>query len=454
VEAFTESVSFDHRLAHYDVQGSIAHARMLAKCGIITKEEGRKIVRGLQDIAREVEEETFRFDPALEDVHMNIEARLIGRIGEVGGKLHTARSRNDQVALDLRLYLRDVLTDVRRGVVRLKAALLDRAERYIDVVLPGYTHMRRAQPVLFAHHLLAYVEMLNRDEQRMAECHRRVNVLPLGSGALSGTGFPVDREYVADLLGFEAISQNSLDAVSDRDFAVEFTAASALVMMHLSRLAEEMILWSGAEFGFVSLPEAYCTGSSMMPQKRNPDVLELVRGKTGRVYGSLTSLLTILKAQPLSYNRDLQEDKEPVFDAADTVLASLSVLAELVAGVSISQTQKEHMRTAAESDFSLATELADYLAMQGVPFRQAHETAGRVVRFCEEQGKTFADLDLATLRRFSRSFQEDVLKRLSVDQALKARNLPGGTAPTNVKKVIRREKKRCKDSLSRLSSSG
>jgi argininosuccinate lyase len=338
--------------------------------------------------------------------------------------------------------------------VRLKAALLDRAERYIDVVLPGYTHMRRAQPVLFAHHLLAYVEMLNRDEQRMAECHRRVNVLPLGSGALSGTGFPVDREYVADLLGFEAISQNSLDAVSDRDFAVEFTAASALVMMHLSRLAEEMILWSGAEFGFVSLPEAYCTGSSMMPQKRNPDVLELVRGKTGRVYGSLTSLLTILKAQPLSYNRDLQEDKEPVFDAADTVLASLSVLAELVAGVSISQTQKEHMRTAAESDFSLATELADYLAMQGVPFRQAHETAGRVVRFCEEQGKTFADLDLATLRRFSRSFQEDVLKRLSVDQALKARNLPGGTAPTNVKKVIRREKKRCKDSLSRLSSSG
>lgn len=446
VEAFSESVSFDRRLAPYDVQGSMAHARMLAKCGIITKQEGRKIVRGLETIAREIEAGRFRFDPALEDVHMNIEARLTRLIGPAGGKLHTARSRNDQVALDMRLYLRDVLAGVREGILRLKAALLDRAEAYVDVVMPGYTHMRRAQPVLFAHHLLAYVEMLKRDEERMSGCRGRVNVLPLGSGALSGTGFPIDRAYVADLLGFEGISQNSLDAVSDRDFAVEFAAAASLIMMHLSRLAEEMILWSGTEFGFLTLPEAYCTGSSMMPQKRNPDVLELLRGKTGRVYGALVSLLTMLKAQPLSYNRDLQEDKEPIFDAADTVLASLAVLAELMSGITISDEQKARMRAAAEADFSLATELADYLALKGVPFRKAHETAGRIVRHCEERGKTFSDLDLATLRKFSGSFHADVLKGLSVDRALRTRNLPGGTSPTNVKRMIRKEKKRCADS--------
>ncbi|MFQ5691940.1 MAG: argininosuccinate lyase [Nitrospinota bacterium] len=453
VEAFTESVSFDHRLARYDVRGSVAHARMLARCGILTREEGRKIVRGLEAIAREIDQGRFRFDPALEDVHMNVEARLTQKIGSLGGKLHTARSRNDQVALDLRLYLRDVLADVQGGILRLKAALLDRAERYVDVVMPGYTHMRRAQPVLFAHHLLAYVEMLNRDAERMADCRKRINVLPLGSGALSGTGLPIDRAYVAGLLGFDGVSRNSLDAVSDRDFAVEFAAAASLLMMHLSRLAEELILWSGAEFDFLSLPEAYCTGSSMMPQKRNPDVLELVRGKTGRVYGALVSLLTLLKAQPLSYNRDLQEDKGPVFDTADIVLGSLSILAELLGGVTISDAQKDRMRAAAEADFSLATELADYLALRGVPFRKAHEVAGRVVRFCEERGRALADLDLSSLRRFSRSFEADVLERLSVDRAVRARNLPGGTSPTNVKRVIKREKKRCADSLSRLSSS-
>ncbi|MBI2880121.1 MAG: argininosuccinate lyase [Candidatus Tectomicrobia bacterium] len=446
VEAFTESVSFDRRLAPYDVRGSIAHARMLAKCGILSKEEGREIVRGLRAIAREIAEGRFRFDPALEDVHMNVEARLIQAVGPVGGKLHTARSRNDQVALDLRLYLRDVLAGVQAGIGRLKTALLDRAEAYLDVVMPGYTHMRRAQPVLFAHHLLAYVEMLNRDEERMSDCRRRVNVLPLGSGALSGTGFPIDRAYVAGLLGFERVSQNSLDAVSDRDFAVEFASAASLLMMHLSRLAEEMILWSGTEFGFLTLPEAYCTGSSMMPQKRNPDVLELVRGKTGRAYGALVSLLTMLKAQPLSYNRDLQEDKEPVFDAADTVLGCLAVLAELTVGLTISEDQRARMRAAAEADFTLATELADSLAMRGVPFREAHEVAGRVVRFCEERGLTLSALDLATLRRFSPFFGEDALGRLSVDRALRARNLPGGTSPTNVKRVIRREKRRCAES--------
>jgi argininosuccinate lyase len=454
VEAFTESVSFDHRLARCDIQGSVAHARMLAKCGIITKAEGRKIVKGLESIGQEIEAGRFRFDPGLEDVHMNIEARLVRDIGPVGGKLHTARSRNDQVALDLRLYLKGILADVREGLLRLKGALLDRAERYEAVVMPGYTHMRRAQPVLFAHHLLAYVEMLNRDEERMFDCLGRVDVLPLGSGALSGTGFPVDRAYVAELLGFGKISRNSLDAVSDRDFAVEFAGACALVMMHLSRMAEEMILWSGGEFGYITLPEAYLTGSSMMPQKRNPDVLELVRGKTGRVYGSLISLLTLLKAQPLTYNRDFQEDKEPVFDAADTVLASLRVLAGLVAGITISAEQEARMRAAAEADFSLATELADYLAMRGVPFRQGHEAAGRVVRYCEDHGKTLTDLDIAELQRFSPAFEKDALDGLSADRAVRARDLPGGTSPTNVKRAIRREKKKCADSLSRFSSSG
>ena len=452
VEKFTESVAFDRRLAPYDIRGSIAHATMLARCGIIKKDEGRRIVRGLEAIGEGIESGKFRFDPGLEDVHMNIEARLIRDIGPAGGKLHTGRSRNDQIALDVRLYLKDVLTSVQTRILGLKGALLDLAERYVDVVMPGYTHLRRAQPVLFAHHLLAYVEKLNRDGERMTDCLKRVDVLPLGSGALSGTGLPVDRAYVAELLGFRKVSQNSLDAVSDRDFVVEFISAASLVMMHLSRLAEEWILWSGAEFGFITLPEAFCTGSSMMPQKRNPDVLELIRGKTGRVYGSLVNLLTILKAQPMTYNRDLQEDKEPLFDASDTLLDSLSVLAELVEGVEITEAQRIKMRAAAEADFSLATELADYLAVQGVPFRKAHEVVGRIVRHCEERGIELKNLDLPALRRFSKSFGKDVLAGFSLNKALSARDLPGGTAPTNVKKMIRKEKRRCAESLSRLSS--
>lgn len=454
VQAMNASVAFDQRLALEDIAGSIAHARMLARVGILTPEEGQTVEGGLIGIAHDIRGGSFVFTEAREDVHMNVEGALAERIGDVAGKLHSGRSRNDQVALDLRLYLKDVLADVREGLLRLKGALLDRAERYAAVVMPGYTHMRRAQPVLFAHHLLAYVEMLNRDEERMFDCLGRVDVLPLGSGALSGTGFPVDRAYVAELLGFGKISRNSLDAVSDRDFAVEFAGACALVMMHLSRMAEEMILWSGAEFGYITLPEAYLTGSSMMPQKRNPDVLELVRGKTGRVYGSLISLLTLLKAQPLTYNRDFQEDKEPVFDAADTVLACLRVLAGLVAEITISAEQEARMREAAEADFSLATELADYLAMRGVPFRQGHEAAGRVVRYCEDHGKTLTDLDIAELQRFSPAFEKDALACLSADRAVRARDLPGGTSPTNVKRAIRREKKKCANSLSRFSSSG
>ena len=452
VEMFTESVSFDQRLALYDIQGSIAYAEMLARCGIIKKEERRRIILGLEGIREDVESGKFKFESGLEDVHMNIEARLIEDIGSVGGKLHTGRSRNDQVALDIRLYLKDVLTNAQIQVLGLKSALLNLAHRYVEVVMPGYTHMRRAQPVLFAHHVLAYVEQLNRDGDRMSDCMRRMDVLPLGSGALSGTGLPIDRACLAELLGFRKVSQNSIDAVSDRDFAVEFLSSASLIMMHLSRLTEEWIIWSGAEFDYITLPESYCTGSSMMPQKRNPDVLELVRGKTGRVYGSLMSLLTILKSQPMAYNRDLQEDKEPLFNTADTLLSSLFVLTNLVEGVEITESQKLKMRNAAKADFSLATELADYLSIQGVPFRKAHEVVGRIVRHCEESGTELSDLSLPVLRRFSKSFGKDILKRYSLDAALKARDLPGGTAPSNVKRMIRREKKRCADSLLQFSS--
>ena len=442
-EAFTESVSFDQRLCLHDVHGSIAHARMLAKCGIISRAEGQKLVKGLRAIEKEMVEGKFPFDPGLEDIHMNVEARLMKKVGPLGGKLHTARSRNDQVALDLRLYLRDAILEIQKAIRRLKKVLLDLGEKNLDVVMAGYTHLRRAQPILFAHHLLAYVEMLKRDEERLIQCAERVNVLPLGSGALSGTSYPIDRAYVAKLLGFGGVSQNSLDAVSDRDFVVEFLAAVSLLMMHLSRFADELILWSGEEFGFLTLPETFCTGSSMMPQKKNPDVLELLRGKTGRVYGALVSVLTLLKGLPLTYHRDLQEDKEPLFDAVDTVLASLKVLAELVRGISLSPAQKARLRKAAEGDFTLATEMADYLVRKGVPFRQAHQITGRVVRHCEAQNLGLRDLDLKGLRRFSKVFEADVFEALTVERALQSRSSPGGTAPRNVRRRLREERKGC-----------
>ncbi|MBI2458854.1 MAG: argininosuccinate lyase, partial [candidate division NC10 bacterium] len=375
VEAFTASIHFDQRLAPHDIAGSIAHARMLQKCGILSKAEVDAIVAGLEEILKEIERGEFRTDPALEDIHMHIERRLVEKIGDVGGKLHTARSRNDQVALDLRLYLREAIGKIRDQIRSLQEALVAEAEVHLGTVMPGYTHLQRAQPILLAHHLLAYFEMFQRDRDRFADCLTRVNVLPLGAGALAGTTLPIDRAYVAKLLNFPKVAANSVDAVADRDFAVEFLAGCAVLAMHVSRLAEELVLWASAEFGFIELPDAFATGSSMMPQKKNPDVAELARGKAGRVYGSLLALLTMLKGLPLSYNRDLQEDKEPVFDAVDTIRQTLDVLPPMLKAIKF---RPERMRAAAAEGFLNATDLAEYLVTKGVPFREAHDTVGRI----------------------------------------------------------------------------
>ena len=429
VEAFTASVAIDSRLYHYDIAGSIAHARMLGRQGIISAREARAIVRGLKAVEREIAAGHMRFSPADEDVHMNIERRLTEKIGAAGGKLHSGRSRNDQVALDMRLYLRDELTVIGARLRALKGALAGAAKRNLDVIMPGYTHLQRAQPVLFAHHCLAYWEMFERDEARFAACRERVNVLPLGSGALAGTTLPIDRAYVARLLGFPRISRNSIDAVSDRDFILEFLAAAAILFVHLSRLAEELILWSSQEFGFVELPDRYCTGSSMMPQKKNPDVPELIRGKTGRVFGHLHALLTIMKGLPLAYNRDLQEDKIPLFDTADTVKASLEMARDLIRGMKVN---RERMLGAVRDGFMNATDLADYLVRRGVPFRAAHGVAGRIVRHCIDGGRRIEALPLAELKRFSARFEKDVYRYLSADAMVQRRRSLGGTARANV----------------------
>jgi len=438
VERYTASIHFDHRLYRHDIQGSIAHARALARVGLLEKGELEKIVAALKDIQQEIERGDFPFDPALEDIHMHIEHRLIQKVGEVGGKLHTARSRNDQIALDLRLYLREEIQAIQGLIRSFQRALIGCAEAGLDVPMPGYTHLQRAQPVLLAHHLLAYFEMLERDRERLADCLKRVNVLPLGSGALAGVSLPLDRRYVARLLKFPAVSKNSLDAVSDRDFIVEFLAAASILQMHLSRLSEELILWTSAEFGFMILPDAFATGSSMMPQKKNPDVLELCRGKTGRVYGALVAMLTVLKGLPLSYNRDLQEDKEPLFEAVDTVKASLEVLAALLKRVTFN---RERLRQAAEEGFLNATDVADYLARKGMPFREAHEVVGRLVRFCLGEGKRLEDLSLEEFRRFSPLFDQDIHRFLSLEACLDRRGGIGGTARRSVVKALARAKK-------------
>ena len=439
VKRFTASVGFDRRLAQYDIQGSLAHARMLAACGILSRRDLAAIQRGLAQVSREVSSGRFRWSLDAEDVHLNIEKRLTALIGDAGKRLHTARSRNDQVATDVRLWLRDEIDRVRGLLARLAAALLDQAERHAALVMPGFTHLQVAQPVTFGHHLLAYVEMLERDRSRLAEARRRVNQLPLGAAALAGTSFPIDRQRVARELGFEGIAQNSLDAVSDRDFAIEFCAAAALVMVHLSRLAEELVLWASARFGFVRLPDAYCTGSSIMPQKKNPDVPELVRGKSGRVFGDLMALLVLMKAQPLAYNKDNQEDKQPLFDAVDTVAACLDIFAGLVAGL---EPVPEALRAAALEGHATATDLADYLVRRGVPFRDAHEVVSRVVREAERQGKDLAALPLATLRRFSPKIGPDVQRVLTPEGSAAARNHVGGTAPSQVRKAVRAARKR------------
>ncbi|MEX0802177.1 MAG: argininosuccinate lyase [Candidatus Binatia bacterium] len=429
VEAFTASIDIDSRLYRHDIMGSIAHAKMLAKQRIISAREAQKIVRGLKTIQTEIERGIFPFSPTDEDIHMNIERRLTEKIGAAGGKLHTARSRNDQVALDMRLFLREEVGLIIEALKSLQRELAGTAKRHIDVIMPGYTHLQRAQPVLLAHHLLAYFDMFDRDRQRLVDCLERINVLPLGSGALAGTTFPIDRAHVAKLLGFPRVSKNSIDAVSDRDFLLEFVAASSILFVHLSRLAGEWVLWSSQEFSFIELPDGYCTGSSMMPQKKNPDVPELIRAKTGRVFGHLQALLTIMKGLPLAYNRDLQEDKIPLFDTVDTVKASLQMMREIVQGVKV---KRERMLAAAQDGFMNATDLADYLVQRGVPFRSAHEIAGRVVQYCIGRGQRIAELALNELKGFSTKIEKDVYRYLSVEAVVGRRRALGGTARSNV----------------------
>lgn len=435
VEAFSESVSFDARLWRQDIAGSTAHARMLGKIGVLDAAEVDAIVDGLNAIGADVAAGRFVWQRELEDVHMNLEAALTARIGDAGKKLHTARSRNDQVATDLRLYTRDAIDEITALVDALAAALLDLAEREADTVMPGFTHLQIAQPVSFGHHMLAWREQILRDRGRLADARRRVNVLPLGSAALAGTVYPLDRHFVAAQLGFDGVSENSLDAVSDRDFAIEFVSACALTMVHLSRWSEELILWSSPMFGFVRLPDRFCTGSSIMPQKKNPDVPELVRGKTGRVVGDLNALLILMKGQPLAYNRDNQEDKLPLFDAHDTLRDCLRVYAAMLPHVTV---QRERCRAAATQGYSTATDLADYLVSKGLPFRDAHHAVGSAVAYAADKGCGLAELSLEALRRFSPLVGDDVYAKISLEGSLAARRTYGGTAPEQVRAAIAR----------------
>jgi len=435
VKSYTASIDFDRRLAEVDIDASLAHARMLGAAGVLTAADVDAIDRGMRQIRDEIARDEFEYSRDLEDIHLNVERRLIALIGDAGKRLHTGRSRNDQIATDIRLYVRAAIDAIRGRIHALRVALLDLAEVHAATVMPGFTHLQVAQPVTFGHHLMAYDAMLARDAERLADCRRRVNRLPLGSAALAGTGFPIDRERVARELGFEGLCPNSLDAVSDRDFAIEFAADAALIMMHLSRFAEELVLWSSPRFGFVRLADRFCTGSSIMPQKKNPDVPELVRGKTGRVYGHLVALLTLMKAQPLAYNKDNQEDKEPVFDIVDTLEPTLAIMADIVAGgITV---DAERMRAAANEGFATATDLADYLVRKGLPFRDAHEVVAQAVRHAEAERRDLADLPLATLQRFSPVIGDDVFVVLALEGSVASRNHPGGTAPEQVRAAIR-----------------
>ena len=438
VKRFTASVGFDRRLAAFDIDGSLAHAKMLRAADILSAADLTAIEQGLTQIRAEISAGTFAWSVDLEDVHMNIESRLTALAGDAGKRLHTARSRNDQVATDVRLYLRAEIDDILALIRAAQRALLDLADRHTDTIMPGFTHMQVAQPVSYAHHLMAYFEMLNRDAQRLIDCRKRVNRLPLGSAALAGTTFPIDRLMVAKELGFDGVCENSLDAVSDRDFAIEFCAAGALVMTHLSRFCEEIVIWMNPRFAFVALADRFCTGSSIMPQKKNPDVPELIRGKTGRVNGHLVALLTLMKGQPLAYNKDNQEDKEPLFDTVDTVAASLRVFGDMLGGIKVNA---EAMRKAALEGYATATDLADYLVKKGLPFREAHEAVAQAVRFAEECGRDLAALKLAELHQFSKLIGDDVFAALTLDGALKARSHIGGTAPARVKAAIAKGRK-------------
>ncbi|HHL18355.1 MAG TPA: argininosuccinate lyase [Thiothrix sp.] len=439
VEAFTASIMFDKRLYKHDIAGSKAHAAMLEKVGLLTEKEKQAIHQGLDDIQIEIEQGEFAWSVALEDVHMNIEARLTQRIGDTGKKLHTGRSRNDQVATDIRLWLREQVDAIQAELQRLQRGLVELAEREADTILPGFTHLQVAQPISFGHHMLAWYEMLVRDVERLQDCRKRINIMPLGAAALAGTTYPIDRAYTAELLGFERPADNSLDAVSDRDFAIEFTAVAAIIMTHLSRFSEELVLWASAQFGFVDLPDRFCTGSSIMPQKKNPDVPELVRGKTGRVNGHLIALLTLMKSQPLAYNKDNQEDKEPLFDTVDTLLGSLRAFADMMPHV---QVNAKLMRAAAMRGFSTATDLADYLVGKHIPFRDAHEIVGKAVGYGVEVGKDLSEMSLDELKVFSTRIEQDVFEVLTLEGSVAARNHLGGTAPEQVKQQVIQARKK------------
>jgi len=437
VTEYTASISFDRRLYRHDIAGSIAHTKMLAKQGIISEKEAETIINGLAAIREEIEQGKFQFKPELEDIHMSIEARLLEKVGEVGGKLHTARSRNDQVALDLRLFTKEAISETIVKLKEFQQALISLAEANKGVIMPGYTHLQPAQPVLLAHHLLAYFEMLQRDIDRFNDCLRRTDVMPLGSGAIAGVAYNIDRDFLARELGFSQISQNSIDAVSDRDFVLEYEAAASLCMMHLSRLAEEIILWSSAEFNFIELDEAYTTGSSIMPQKKNPDVAELVRGKTGRVYGRLMAWLVTMKALPLAYNRDMQEDKEGFFDTVDTLLSTLGVFTGMVKTLRV---KAENTEQAARQGYILATDLADYLVKKGEAFRTAHQIVARLVSYAMEKGKSFSELSPGEYKEFSPLFGEDVYS-ISLESSVAARDVIGGTGPKQVDRALAAAKK-------------
>ena len=435
VEAFTESISYDWRLYHHDIMGSMAHARMLAKQGLITGDERDAILQGLAEIEQEINNGTFVFRPEFEDIHMNIEKALTDRIGAAGEKLHTARSRNDQVALDIRLYLRDEGVALDRLLADVQKAFTRQARTCFGAVMPGYTHMQRAQPVLLSHHLLAYVEMFGRDRARIADCVRRINIMPLGTAALAGTGLPIDREFVARELDFPAVSANSMDTTADRDFALELLFCLTTIQLHLSRMSEELVLWSSKEFEFIQIGDRYCTGSSIMPQKKNPDIPELIRGKSGRVTGALVSLLMTVKGLPLTYNRDLQEDKEQIFDALDTVKASLSITAELLAN---SEFNTGRMKEATYGGFMTATDIADYLVRKNIPFRQAHGVVGRIVALCQQRGIELVDLSLEELQKFSDQIEADIFDVLSVEGSVDSRTSAGGTAGVRVEEALAR----------------
>jgi argininosuccinate lyase len=444
VARFTASVEFDQRMAKQDIQGSVAHGKMLASIGVLTKEELDQIIQGLAEIEDEIARGEFEWSIELEDVHMNIEARLTQKIGITGKKLHTGRSRNDQVATDIRLYLRDEVDFLLEEVTRLQQGILSLAEKEANTIMPGFTHLQTAQPVTFGHHLMAWYEMMQRDYERLVDCRKRINILPLGAAALAGTTYPIDRYMTADLLGFERPTYNSLDSVSDRDFAIEFASTASIIMMHMSRWAEEMVMWASAQFNFIYLPDRFCTGSSIMPQKKNPDVPELVRGKTGRVYGHLMGLLTLMKSQCLAYNKDNQEDKEPLFDTVDTLKGSLRAFADMIPAI---ESRKDHMYEAARRGFSTATDLADYLVGKGIAFRDAHEVVGKAVGYGVKEGKDLSEMTLEELQSFGSMIQSDVFDVLTLEGSVAARDHVGGTSPAQVLNAVARAKSELQDRL-------